>query len=154
MEKGLISGIMQRVNLDAIIISSIAEGGDVGQIFRRLGKNRINIEFVNQIPHQNGYMSVVLCVDNKHLYSTLALLDEVKSEMKAQDIYPLVKTGILSIFPHREHALIISIIIQTLSAGKIPLLALGSSISAISCVINEEKVSDAIRLLSKEFGLS
>jgi aspartokinase len=62
--------------------------------------------------------------------------------------------GILSVYPHREHALIISIIIQTLSAVKIPLLAMGSSISAISCVINEEKVPDAIRVLSKEFGLS
>ena len=154
MEKSLISGILQRVNLNSFVISSIVEGGDIGQIFRRLAQERINIEFINQIPQKNGDNSVILCVDSKYKYSTLALLEGIKSVIKAREICPLDKVGILSIYPHREHALIISIIIQTLSAAKIPLLAMGSSISAISCVINEEKVPDAIRVLSKEFGLS
>ena len=154
MKKRLISGILQRVNLNAILISSIGENGDVGQIFQRLAQNRINIEFINQIPHKNGYTSVILCVDNKDIHSTLALLEEIKSTIKAQDILPLAKAGILSIFPHREHAVIAGIIIQTLSAANIPLFAIASSISAISCVINEEKVPDALGLLSKEFGLS
>jgi len=154
MEKSSISGILQRVNLNSFMISSIGEGVDVGQIFRRLAQERINIEFINQIPHKDGYNNVILCVDSKYMYSTLALLEEIKSVIKAREICPLDNVGILSIYPHREHALIISIIIQTLSAVKIPLLAMGSSISAISCVINEEKVPDAIRVLSKEFGLS
>ena len=154
MEKGLISGILQRVNLNSFMISSIVEGGDVGQIFRRLAQERINIEFINQIPQKNGDNNVILCVDSTYMHSTLVLLEEIKSVVKAREICPLGEVGILSIYPHREHALIISIIIQTLSAAKIPLLAVGSSISAISCVINEEKVSDAVRVLSKEFGLS
>ena len=154
MEKRLISGIMQRLNLNALMISSIDEKGEVGQIFQRLAQNRINIEFINQIPLKNGYNNVILCVDSKDTHSTLASLEEIKSEIHAQDICPLAKAGILSMFPHREHAVIIGTIIQTLSAANIPLLAMASSISAISCVINEEKIPDAISLLSKEFGLS
>jgi aspartokinase len=154
MEKRLISGIMQRLNLNALMISPIDEKGDVGQIFQRLAQNRINIEFINQIPLKNGYKNVILCVDSKDTHSTLASLEEIKSAIHAQDICPLAKAGILSMFPHREHAVIIGTIIQTLSASNIPLLAMASSISAISCVINEGKIPDAIRLLSKEFGLS
>ena len=154
MEKRLISGILQRLNLNALMISSIDEKGDVGQIFQRLAQNRINIEFINQIPLKNGYNNVVLCVDSKDIHSTLASLEEIKSAIHAQDIFPLAKAGILSMFPHREHAVIVGTIIQTLSAANIPLLAMASSISAISCVIEEEKIPDALSLLSKEFGLS
>ena len=154
MEKSLISGILQRVNLNSFMISSIVEGGSVGQIFRRLAQERINIEFINQVPQKNGDNNVILCVDNKHTHFALALLEEIKSVIKAREICPLDKVGILSIYPHREHALVISIIIQALSGAEIPFLAMGSSISAISCVISEEKVPDAIRVLSKEFGLS
>ena len=154
MEKHLISGILQRLNLNALMISSIDEKGDVGQIFQRLAQNRINIEFINQSPLKNGYSNVILCVDSKDTHSTLASLEEIKSVIHAQDIFPLAKAGILSMFPHREHAVIIGTIIQTLSAANIPLLAMASSISAISCVIEEEKIPDALSLLSKEFGLS
>ena len=154
MEKRLISGILQRFNLNALMISSIDEKGDVGQIFQRLAQNRINIEFINQIPLKNGYNNVVLCVDSKDIHSTLASLEEIKPAIHAQDIFPLAKVGILSMFPHREHAVIVGTIIQTLSAANIPLLAMASSISAISCVIEEEKIPDALSLLSKEFGLS
>ncbi|MEE9504687.1 MAG: hypothetical protein V3V90_06115 [Thermodesulfobacteriota bacterium] len=154
MEKRLISGILQRLNLNAIMISSIDEKGDVGQIFQRLAQNRINIEFINQIPHHNGCSSVILCVDSKDTLSTLVSLEEIKSAIHAQDIFPLAKAGILSLFPHREHAVIIGTIIQTFSAAHIPLLAMATSISAISCVIEEEKIPDALSLLSKEFCLS
>ena len=67
--------------------------------------------------------------------------------------FSLHKVGILSIFPHKEHAFIINKIIQSLSIENIPILAMGNSLSSTSCVINQEKVPDAIRRLSKEFGL-
>ena len=154
MEKRLISGILQRINLNALMISSVAERNDVGQIFQKLAQNRINIEFINQIPLKNGDNNIIICVDSKDIHSTLASLEEIKLAIKAQDIFPLAKVGILSLFPHREHAVIISTVIQTLFTANIPLFAMASSISGISCVINEEKIPDALSLLSKTFGLS
>ena len=59
----MIGGIMQRVNLSSFMISSVADGEDVGQIFRRLVQNRINIEFINQIPLKDGYQNILLCVE-------------------------------------------------------------------------------------------
>ncbi len=110
MEKRLISGVLQRINLNALMISYITESGNVGQIFQSLARNRINIEFINQIPHKNGCNSVILCVDSKDIHSTLASLEEIKPSIKAQDVFPLDKVGILSVFPHREHAVITGII--------------------------------------------
>lgn len=154
MEKSLISGIMQRVNLNAFMVSSILAPENAGQIFRKLARNRINIEFANQLNHQNGSKNIILCVDGKDEYSTLALLEEIKPVIKAREVSALHKVGILSMFPHREHALISGILIDTLSAAKISIFAMGSSISVVSCVINEQSVPDAIRLLSKAFGLA
>jgi len=149
-----IGGIMQRLNLSSFMISSIAKEGDPGLIFRRLAQNRINIEFINQIPLRNDYRNILLCVDSKDMYFTLGLLEEITPAIRAQEIIPLARVGILSIFPHRERPLIPGTIIQTLSAAHIPLIAMGSSISAISCVLNEEKVPEALKLLSRKFGLS
>ena len=154
MEERLISGILQRINLSALLISSPPGNGDLGRIFQRLAQNRINIEFVNKISLPNGPASVLLCVDSKDIYSALALLEEIKKEAYGLDIFPLARVAILSLFPHREHPIISGILTQTLSAAHIPLLAMASSLSAISCVIDEERLSEALSLLSKTFCLS
>ena len=154
MEKRLISGILQRADLNAFRVSSIADNRDVGKIFQKLAEQRINIEFVNQIPLKNGYIDVILCVDKKDAQSTRALLEEVKTTIKARDISPLDSVGILSLFPHREHAVISGTIMQALSDAHIPLFAMASSLSAISCVIKEEQISNTLSLLSRQFGLS
>ena len=154
MEKRLISGILQRAGLNAFKISSITDKENVGKIFQRLAEQRVNIEFVNQIPLKNGTIDVILCVDKKDAQSTRALLEEVKTILNARIISPLDSVGILSLFPHREHPLISGTIMQAFSEAHISLVAMASSISAISCVIKEEQVPNALSLLSRQFSLS
>lgn len=153
MEERLISGILQRTELNALVISSLPENGNDGKIFRQLAHNRINIEFVNKILLRNGHSSILLCVDSKDTSSVLALLEEIR-EAGGLNISSPARVAILSLFPHREHPIISGIISHTFSAGHIPLLAMASSLSAISCVIHEERLSEALGLLSKTFGLS
>ena len=150
----LISGILQRAGLNGFKVSSITGKENVGKIFQRLAEQRVNIEFVNQIPLKNGTIDIILCVDNKDAQSTRALLEEVKTILNARIISPLDLVGILSLFPHREHAVISGTITQVLSDADIPLLAMASSISAISCVMKEEQVPKALSLLSRQFSLS
>ena len=154
MGNRLISGILQRADLKAFSIASIVETSNVGTVLQRLAAHRINIEFVNQIPHKNGSIDVILCVDKKDVQSTHALLEEIRTPMCAGEISPLGGVGILSLFPHREHAAIAGMIMQTLSDAHIPLFAMASSLSAISCVIQEEQILEALSLLSRKFGLS
>ena len=154
MGKRLISGILQRANLNAFKISSITDKENAGKIFQRLAEQRVNIEFVNQIPLKDEIIDIILCVDKKDAQSARALLEEVKTALNALTISPLDSVGILSLFPHREHAVISGTIMQVLSDAHIPLLAMASSISAISCVIKEEQVPNALSLLSRQFSLS
>ena len=149
----IISGILQRLDLNAFMVSSVPESADTGQIFKCLSQNQINIAFVSQVPLNNGCSNIILCVDKSNKSSAFTELEKLKPIISAQKIISLHKVGILSIFPHKEHAFIINKIVQSLSIENIPLLAMGNSLSSISCVINEEKVPDAIRRLSKEFGL-
>jgi aspartokinase len=153
METKIISGILQRLDLNAFLISSVTESTDTGQIFKCLSQSQINIEFVNQVPLDNGCSNIFLCVDKSNKSSALTELEKLKPIISAREIISLHKVGILSIFPHKEHAFIINKIVRSLSLEGIPVLAMGNSLSSISCVINEEKVPDAIRQLSKEFGL-
>jgi len=154
MANRLISGILQRADLKAFSLASIVETRNVATVLQRLAEHRINIEFVNQIPHRNGSIDVILCVDKKDVESTHALLEEIRTTICAGEISPLGGVGILSLFPHREHAVIAGMIMQTLSEAHIPLFAMASSLSAISCVIEEEQILEALSLLSRKFGLS
>jgi len=154
MGNRLISGILQRADLKAFSLASLVETRNVGTVLQRLAEHRINIEFVNQTPHKNGSIDVILCVDKKDVQSTHALLEEIRTTLCAGEISPLGGVGILSLFPHREHAVIAGMIMQTLSDGHIPLFAMASSLSAISCVIQEEQILAALSLLSRKFGLS
>jgi aspartokinase len=154
MGNRLISGILQRIDLNAFSIASIVETRDVGTVLQQLAEERINIEFVNQIPLKNGSIDVILCVDKKDVQSTHALLEEIKTTICVEEISTLGEVGILSLFPHREHAIISGIIMQTLSDAHIPLFAMASSLSAISCVIQEEQILETLSLLSRQFGLS
>lgn len=154
MIKGLISGIMQKVNLDALMIACSSSGGDVGQIFRVLSHQRINIEFVSQLACTGGFTRVVICVERRDTSTALAALEEKKPLMHAEQIAHVAQAGILSVFPHREHAFVIGLMVHGLAAHRIPILAMGSSISAVSCVVRDEQVTDAIRFLSREFGLA
>jgi aspartokinase len=154
MRTDIISGILQRLNLSAFMISSVFKTADTGQIFRHLSQNRINVEFINQVPLKNGRSDVILCVDSSNRYSVSTELEKLKSLIHARNIVQIQNVGVLSIFPHKEHAFVISSIIQSLTAEGIPVLAMGNSLSSVSCVIEEEKVPDAIQSLSKEFGLS
>jgi aspartokinase len=154
MEERLISGILQRINLNALAIAYKSGNGVLGKIVQRLAHQRINIEFANKIFLRDGHVIAWLCVDSKDLYSVMALLKEIKSEAYEMAVTSPARAAILSLFPHREHPIISGIIIQTLSSASIPLLAVASSLSSISCVIHEDRLSETLRLLSKTFGLS
>jgi len=154
MGNRLISGILQRADLNAFTLTSIVAAREVGTVLQRLAEHRINIEFINQIPHKNGSIDVILCVDKKDVQSTHAILEEIKTTLCVEEISPLGEVGILSLFPHREHAAISGIIMHTLSDAHIPLFAMASSLSAISCVIQEEQILEALSLLSRKFALS
>ena len=153
MEKKIISGILQRLDLNAFMVSSVPESTDTGKIFKCLSQSQINIEFVNQVPLDNECSNIFLCVDKSNKSSALTELEKLKPIISAREIISLHKVGILSIFPHKEHAFIINKIVRSLSLEGIPVLAMGNSLSSISCVVDEEKLPDAIRRLSKEFGL-
>lgn len=154
MGTGLISGILQRTDLNAFSIASMVETRDMGTVLQRLAEGRINIEFVNQIPHTNGSTDAILCVNKKDGATTRTLLEEIEKRIRVKEIAALGEAGILSLFPHREHALISGMILHTLSNARISLIAVASSLSAISCVIREDQVLEAVSLLSRKFGLS
>lgn len=141
------------MNLNALVVSFLPGREDVGKVFQRLAQHRINIEFVNKILLRNGHVSALLCVDSKDIHAVLSLLEEIKTTA-GLGIYPPARVAILSLFPHREHPIVSGIITQTFFSAHIPLLAMASSLSAISCVIHEDRLSEALSLLSKTFGLS
>ncbi len=125
MRTDIISGILQRLNLSAFMISSVFKTTDTGQIFRHLSQNRINVEFINQVPLKNGRSDIILCVDSSNRYSVSTELEKLKSLIHARNIVQIQNVGLLSIFPHKEHAFVISSIIQSLTAEDIPVLAMG-----------------------------
>jgi len=83
-------------------------------------------------------------VDESNRYSASTELEKLKSIIHAREIVQLQKVGMLSIFPHKEQAFVISIIIRSLTAEGISSSSHGGTpLSSVSCLIDEEKIPDA-----------
>ena len=90
----IISGILQRLNLNAFMISSVPESADTGQIFKCLSQNQVNIEFVNQVPLNDTHKDLKvnfleyweISKEGKSLYHNTWITDMVITEANAYEI--------------------------------------------------------------------
>jgi len=149
-----VGGIMKNTGLATVSILSIPGRPDVpGMILHALGKRNINIEFVVHNLDIEGNGNMTFCIDQKYLESTLEVLEEIKSLIEAKGISYHPDVAVISVFgPHfRERPMISGLIFNALGTAGIDVLAISTSISSCSCLIQADQAEDAMRALHETF---
>lgn len=149
-----VGGIMKNTGLATVSILSIPGRPDVpGMILHALGKRNINIEFVVHNLDIEGNGNMTFCIDQKYLESTLEVLEEIKSLIEAKGISYHPDVAVISVFgPHfRERPMISGLIFNALGTAGIDVLAISTSISSCSCLIQADQAEDAMRTLHETF---
>jgi aspartokinase len=150
-----IGGIIQKRNLAKIGILAIPDRpGVAGAIFSALGAQSINCPFIVHTIDLDNLDSIVLCVSRDQLDDALDVLEAVKTTVGARDVVYDREVGMIAIFgPHfGDRPGIAGIMFSALASAEINILAISTSISSLSCLIDANRMDDAIQALKQAFA--
>jgi aspartokinase len=149
-----IGGILQKRGLAKIGVMSVPDRpGVAGLIFSTLGARGINCPFIVHTIDLNDLDNIVLCVAQDQLPEALAQLEAVKDALGAQEVTYDREVGTVAIFgPHfGERAGIAGTMFSALAQAGINILAISTSISSVSCLIDAFEMDKAIRAVQQAF---
>jgi len=149
-----VGGIMASAGLATVSILSLPDRPEVvGVVLQALGKRSINIEFIVHTLDLEGKGNMTFCIDQKNLEGALEVLEGVRSFIEAKGISYHPNVAVISVFgPHfRERPMISGLMFNALGITGINVLAISTSISSCSCVIQADRAEDALRALHETF---
>lgn len=149
-----VGGIMAASGLATVSILSLPDRPDVpGMILHAMGGRSINIEFVVYTFDIEGNGNMTFCIDQKNLEAALAVLESVKSLIEAKGISYHPNVATISVFgPHfRERPMISGLMFNALGTAGINVMAISTSISSCTCVVEANQIEEAMRALHETF---
>jgi aspartate kinase len=156
MDKTRIGGIMQNAHLSLLNITSVPDRpGIAAALLGGLGQQNINVQFIVQCIDQNNRDQVAMCVDRDDLQAAMQVLDRVAPGIDAGRVNAQPEAAIVSIFgpDFRERPGIAGTMFEALAANQINILAISTSISTVSCVIEAAQLESALSALRNTFDL-
>jgi aspartate kinase len=120
-----------------------------------MGERGINVQFIVQCIDIHDHDQVVFCIADDELAEAQDILEDVRDEVGGQQVIQRRNVAIISIFgpDFRERPGIAGTLFSALGAKEINILAISTSISTLSCVIDAEKLSDAVAAIRETFDL-
>jgi aspartate kinase len=149
-----IGGIIQKRDLAKIGIMSIPDRpGVAGMIFSALGTRDISCPFIVHNIDLNDLDNIVLCVPRNCLPAALDALEMVKETVGAKEVIYDREVGVVSVFgPHfGERAGVAGVMFSALASVGINIMAISTSISSLSCLIDASDMDLAIQALQAAF---
>jgi aspartate kinase len=156
MEKIRIGGIMQNAHLSLLNVTAVPDRpGIAAAILNALGERNINVQFIVQCIDQNQQDQVALCVDRDDMPVSLDLVNRLAPELEAGKVVSHPEAAIVSIFgpDFRERPGIAGMMFQSLAAQQVNIMAVSTSISTVSCVIEAGNLETALFALRGTFDL-
>lgn len=156
MPKTKIGGIMQTTGLAKVGVMAISDRpGVAGRILAALGNQGINVQFIVQCIDIHDHSHVVFCISQEELDQAEEILEDVRNELGAQQVIRRPNVGLISIFgpDFRERPGIAGLMFSALGARGINILAISTSISTLTCVIDADRLSDAVVAMRETFDL-
>jgi len=153
-QKVRVGGIMANTGLAMVSIFSIRGRPEVPNIvLHSLGEKNINIEFIVHTLDLEENGNLTFCIEEKSLDTALELLERIKSLMEAKAISYRSNVAVISVFgPHfREKPFISGLILNALGISGVKILAISTSISTCSCLIQGDQAGEAMRALHETF---
>lgn len=156
MAKIRIGGIMQNAHLALLNVTAVPDRpGTAAAILGELGRRSINVQFIVQCIDQNKQDQVALCVDRDDLPAARDAVTLVAPELQAGQVIIYPEVAIVSIFgpDFRERPGIAGTMFDSLAASGINIMAISTSISTVSCVIESDALEAALNSLRSTFDL-
>jgi aspartate kinase len=149
-------GIIRNERLARIgVMSAPDRCGLACDVLHGLAQKNINVEFIVQCIDLEGNSHIVLCVREENLDAALGLLKPMQTSLQARDITYQRNMVVISVFgpDFRERPSIAAAVFESMASAGINIMAISTSISTVSCLIDGARVEDAIVSLREHFDL-
>lgn len=149
-------GIIQNTQVARIDVRSIIDRPAIaGAVLSILGERGINVEFIVQCGALNGGTHMIICVEDDDLQEALSSIEDVKSEMGVESVVFQSNVAIVSVYgPNfRDYPGVAGLACSTLDRVGVNIMAMCTSISTISCLIDGDSLSDAVSSLMEAFDV-
>ena len=156
MGKIRIGGIMQNAHLSLLNVTAVPDRpGIAAAILGELGRRGINVQFIVQCIDQSRQDQVAVCVDRDDGPSALEAVNLVAPDVEAGRVISYPEVAIVSIFgpDFRERPGIAGTMFDSLAAVDVNIMAISTSISTVSCVIESDALEVALNALRETFDL-
>jgi aspartokinase len=156
MAKIKIGGIMQTTGLAKVGVMSIPDQpGIAGKIMSAMGERGINVQFIVQLIDIHESSHVVFCIAEDELERAQDILEGLRDKVGGEQVIQRPNVAIISIFgpDFRERPGIASEMFSALGAKGINILAISTSISTLSCVIDADCLDAAVAAMRETFDL-
>ena len=156
MKRTKIGGIIQNPHLAAVWILGVADKpGIAATVLNALGEKEISAQFIVQIIDSHSQDHICICIDRDALDLARPLADSAAREIGAQSVEYTDEASLISIFgpDFRERPGIAGIMFNALASRNINILAISTSISTISCVIEAHHLDNALEAVHEAFEL-
>ena len=151
-----IGGIMRNDRLSLLGVLGVPDRpGVAGCIFETLGLAGINTQFVVQCIDQEGRDHVVFCVQRAELDRARQIVQESCSGLCAGHLVVRPEVAYLAIYgpDFRDRPGIAGVMFGALARAGVNILAISTSISTVSCIVDLDRADDADRVLRSTFVL-
>ena len=146
-----VGGIKTSHRVEIIKFSINGEQIDLlSEILDALGSKEINIWFVGQVRTRDDVVNITLCVDPETVNDAVAVISKGRADIQLSAV---AGGAILSVFPYRDSPETAFLFFNALGEAGVPVLAMSTSLSSLSCLIPHDKSNVAQEALQKAFEL-
>jgi aspartate kinase len=156
MEDDKIGGIMQSDGRALIKVMSVPDHASVaGAVFKAIAEKGINIELLVESFDLDECGNFAMVIDGKDLDRAVEILEELKTTIDAKVISYTPDVAVITVFaPHlREKPRIHGRMFSSIASVGISSLAISTSLSSVSCVVEGQHLDIAVKALSEVFDL-
>jgi aspartate kinase len=156
MDKIKIGGIMQSDGRSLIRILSVPDhAGVAGTVLNAMGESGVNIELLVESFDLDECGNFSMVIDQKDLDSALGVLDEIKPTIDAKVVTYTPDVAVITVFgPHlREKPKVHGTMFSSIASSGIGPLAIATSISSVSCVVEGRHLASAVSALQEAFEI-
>lgn len=129
--------------------------GISAELFGQLGGQGFNVELVSSNIVSKGKADISFVLAEEELPAILVLMDSLKKSTNARNVSHDSKVALVSISGHGliQKPGIAGKMFKALSDSGINIQMISTSLSSITCMISDQVVTDAVKILEKEFEI-
>jgi aspartokinase len=152
-EKITITGILKSPDLALLNLTLPADNDSPATVLSLLGAHGVNIRFITLYEDPRETRQLTLCVEAESLPASLEILQSHQTALGIRDLSSHRPVRIISIYPYKERAPVTERLLTSLRLSGIEPLAVNNATSVLSCVLDSERLQEALTCLEHVFAL-